>query len=160
MLLHTCSKPAVALTVLAYAGDWGYLICQTPDTAAALEAASEDADISVCGHVIRIQSLSTASRMYSSSMKKTTATASSVSHWRPFAAYAVFPDDYPGRAYDGLSPDDYIPDDYLQDDFSCRAKSGSFLDRGAAADAKATAPAGESSLFTNVPQHVQACDSW
>ena len=26
-------------------GDWGYMICHTPDAAAAIEAASENADI-------------------------------------------------------------------------------------------------------------------
>ena len=148
MLPHSCSKLAVALTRLAFAGDWGHIICQTPDTAAALEAASEDADISVSGHVIRIQSLSTASRMYSSSVKSSTANGYSIPQWRPCAAYAVYPDDYPGRDYDGWSPDDYISDDYLQDDFSCRANSASFLDRDSAADAKARTPAGESSLCT------------
>ena len=97
-------------------GDWGYLLCHTPDSAAALEAASEDADIRVSGHVIKIQSLNTARLLYSSSQTDDTAAVGTesplpVPRWRPFAAYAVYPDDYPDRPLDGDSPDDYGADE-------------------------------------------------
>ena len=98
-------------------GDWGYLLCHTPDSAAALEAASEDADIRVSGHVIKIQSLNTARLLYSSSQTDPTAAAADterplpVARWRPFAAYAVYPDDYPDRPFDDDSPDDYGADE-------------------------------------------------
>ena len=88
--------------------------------------------------------------MYSSSLRKSTATGSSVCHWRPSAAYAVYPDDYPHSTLDDLSPGDCIPDDYLQNDKHGRTNSGSFLNDCTAVDAKARTPAVESSLCTNV----------
>ena len=134
MLLLCCSKPAVALTVLAYAGDWGYLICQTPDTAAALEAASEDADTGVSGHMIRIQSLTTASRMFSSAPNQSTSTSSSIVRWKPFAAYAVYPGDYSHRPHDEYSFDDYCPDDCLSDGYPGRPDGIFFPDGCTPAD--------------------------
>lgn len=107
---------AYQFSIFVLPGDWGYLLCHTPDSAAALEAASEDADISVSGHVVKIQSLKTASLLYSSA-QKVTATAGNASplpmpKWRPLAAYAVYPDDYPDRPLDEEdSADDYGPDD-------------------------------------------------
>lgn len=81
-----------------------------------MEAASEDADISVSGHVMKIQSLNTARLLYSLAQKVTatvgTASPLPVPRWRPLAAYAVYPDDYPDRPLDEQDPRaDYGPDE-------------------------------------------------
>lgn len=98
-------------------GDWGFLISQSPETAAALEAASEDADISVSGHLVRIQSLATASLMYSSSQRQQQL-GSTLPCWKPGAACAVYPDDYPPR------PCAILPDDYLSEDAEAVSATG------------------------------------
>lgn len=135
---------ACAFSILVCAGDWGYLVCQTPDTAVALEAASEDADISVSGHVIRLQSFTTASLMYSPSLNRNSRNGSLMSQWRPSAAYAVYPDDYSDRPHDDISLDDHMADDYLPVN-SQRRRDGNFLpDACVSTDAEFKTSAGES----------------
>lgn len=145
---------------LASAGDWGYLICQTPDTAVALEAASEDADISVSGHVIRVQSFATASLMYSPSLKRNDSSGSPMSQWRPSAAYAVYPDDYADRPSD-RPREDYslhynMPDDYPPDDSPPHSLDGEVLpDACASIEAEFKNSAGMS-LYTCEQTHASA----
>lgn len=140
---------------LACAGDWGYLICRTPDTAVALEAASEDADIRVSGHVIRVQSFTTASLMYSPSLNRSTSSGGPISQWRPSAAYAVYPDDYSDRPHGDSSMDYNMADDYPPNE-SPHSLDGEFLpDACALTEAEFKTSAGMS-LYKCEHTHVSA----
>ena len=100
------------------AGDWGYIVCQSVMTAAALEAAAEDVDISIDGYQVSIQSLDTAN-LYSRAQERSSKCNRTKSYWAPCAAYAVYPDDYPPNRLPSF-PEDYLPeDDPLQDHLAC-----------------------------------------